>query len=99
MSIEDRLSALETRLRAAEDQLEIIRLLNTYGPAVDSGASRPAAQLWIEGGTYNIGGVGPVTGHDKIAATFWLKLAHVISSEEEFEEVVLYKVVYDSKTF
>jgi hypothetical protein len=70
MSIEDRLSALETRLRAAEDQLEILRLLNTYGPAVDSGASRPAAALWIEGGTYNIGGVGAVTGHDDIAAIY-----------------------------
>ena len=70
MSIEDRLAALETRLRAAEDQLEIIRLLNTYGPAVDSGASRQAAQLWIEGGTYEIGGVGPVTGHDSIAAIY-----------------------------
>ena len=61
MNTEDRLVALETRLRAAEDQLEIIRLLNTYGPAVDSGASRPAAELWIEGGIYNIGGVGAVT--------------------------------------
>jgi hypothetical protein len=50
MSIEARLAALEARLRAAEDQLEIIRLLNTYGRAVDSGASRPAAQPWIEGG-------------------------------------------------
>jgi hypothetical protein len=77
MSIEDRLSALETRLRAAEDQLraahdqlEIIRLLNTYGPAVDSGASRPAAQLWVEAGTYDIGGGGRVTGHDQIAAIY-----------------------------
>ena len=70
MNTEDRLVALETRLRAAEDQLEIIRLLNTYGPAVDSGASRPAAELWIEGGIYNIGGVGAVTAHDDIAAIY-----------------------------
>jgi hypothetical protein len=70
MSIEERLAALETRLRAAEDQLEIIRLLSTYGPAVDSGASRPAAQLWIEDGTYDIGGIGPVSGHDNIAAIY-----------------------------
>lgn len=57
MSVEERLAALEDRLRAAEDQLEIIRLLNTYGPAVDSGASKEAAALWIEGGAYDAGGV------------------------------------------
>lgn len=45
MSIKDRLIALETRLRAAEDQLEIIRLLNTYGPAVDSGSAKAAIGL------------------------------------------------------
>lgn len=57
MSVEDRLSALEQRLQAAEDQLEIMRLLNTYGPAVDSGANHEAAALWIEGGAYDAGGV------------------------------------------
>lgn len=57
MSVEERLAALESRVRAAEDQLDIIRLLNTYGPAVDSGASQEAAALWIEGGAYDAGGV------------------------------------------
>jgi hypothetical protein len=70
MNVEERLAALEARLRVAEDQLEIIRLLNTYGPAVDSGESRSAARLWVEGGTYNVGGVGPVSGHDKLAAIY-----------------------------
>ena len=56
MSLEDRLAALETRVRAAEDQLEIIRLLNTYGPLVDSGSSEAASQLWVEGGGYNFSG-------------------------------------------
>ena len=56
MSIEDRLAALEGRVRAAEDQLEIIRLLNTYGPLVDSGASEAASALWTEGGGYNFSG-------------------------------------------
>jgi hypothetical protein len=58
MSMEDRLAALEARLRVAEDQLEIIRLLNGYGPAVDSGDGLAAASLWIEGGVYDVGG-GP----------------------------------------
>jgi hypothetical protein len=57
MSIEDRLTALEKRLQAAEDQLEIIRLLNTYGPLVDSGEGPTAAKLWIEGGAYDVVGL------------------------------------------
>lgn len=57
MSVEERLAALEKRVQTAEDQLEIIRLLNTYGPAVDSGANHEAAALWIEGGAYDAGGV------------------------------------------
>jgi hypothetical protein len=57
MSIEERLAALESRLRSAEDQLEIIGLLNTYGPAVDSGSAEAAADLWIADGIYDAGGV------------------------------------------
>jgi len=56
VSVEDRLAALETRLRTAEDQLEIIRLLSSYGPMVDSGSGKEAADLWIEGGGYNFSG-------------------------------------------
>ena len=63
MSIEDRFAALEGRLRAAEDQLEILNLLNSYGPLVDSGTDQQAAQLWVEGGSYNFtlpdGGTSP----------------------------------------
>lgn len=70
MDLEDRVAALEARLQAAEDQLEIIRLLNTYGPASDSGSSREVANLWLEGGTYDIGGMGRLTGRDAIAAMF-----------------------------
>lgn len=57
MNIEDRVTALEARLRAAEDQLEIIRLLNTYGPAVDSGSAEAAIGLWTKDGIYDAGGV------------------------------------------
>ncbi|MET1757140.1 nuclear transport factor 2 family protein [Novosphingobium sp. RD2P27] len=57
MDLEERLAAIETRLRSAEDQLEIIRLLNTYGPAVDSGSAEAAADLWVEDGIYDAGGV------------------------------------------
>jgi hypothetical protein len=70
MTIEDRLLALETRLRAAEDQLEIIRLLNSYGPLVDSGESQAAAHLWLEGGVYDMGGVRRAKAYDDIASVY-----------------------------
>ena len=56
MDVEERLAALEARVRAAEDHLAILNLLNSYGPMVDSGSAEPAAQLWIEGGGYNFSG-------------------------------------------
>lgn len=56
MNIEQRVAALEARLVAAEDYLEITRLLMSYGPLVDSGSSEPAADLWVEGGGYNFSG-------------------------------------------
>jgi hypothetical protein len=70
MNVEDRLAALESRLRAAEDQLEIIRLLNSYGPLVDSGESQPAAELWIKGGGYDIGGVGRKRAFEDLVAIY-----------------------------
>jgi hypothetical protein len=70
VTIEDRLAALEQRLRRAEDQLEIIRLLNTYGPAVDSGASQEAAHLWIEGGIYDVGGGSRRVAFEELCAMY-----------------------------
>jgi hypothetical protein len=83
MSIEDRLAAVEMRLeetqkrlQLAEDQLEIIRLLNSYGPLVDSGESLAAARLWIKGGVYNIGGVGPRKSPEDLVAIYDDKKGH-----------------------
>jgi hypothetical protein len=70
MATEDRLDKLEARLQAAEDQLAIIRLLNTYGPAVDSGGSREGAALWADDGVYDVGGMHRAKGHDNIAALY-----------------------------
>lgn len=56
MGLEERVAALEARLRAAEDHLEILNLLNTYGPLVDSGSAQEAADLWVAGGGYNFSG-------------------------------------------
>ncbi|MEO6093684.1 MAG: nuclear transport factor 2 family protein [Novosphingobium sp.] len=56
MGLEERVAALEGRLRAAEDHLAILNLLNSYGPLVDSGSSEQAAALWVEGGGYSYTG-------------------------------------------
>ncbi len=53
MTTEERLDALEARCRKAEDHLEILNLLNSYGPLVDSCTAREAGELWVEGGGYS----------------------------------------------
>jgi ketosteroid isomerase-like protein len=48
--LEDRIAALETRVRMLEDQLAVQQLLNRWGPAVDIGDSAAAAGLWTDDG-------------------------------------------------
>jgi uncharacterized protein (TIGR02246 family) len=40
-------------LRVLEDEREIVRLISSYGPAVDSGQSEAAAAIWTEDGVYD----------------------------------------------
>lgn len=74
MSIEDRVAALEARLRKAEDHLEILNLLNSYGPLVDSATGKPAGELWVKGGGYNFtlpeGGDKRLEAPDEIAGMY-----------------------------
>jgi hypothetical protein len=44
---------LAGRVRALEDQVEIMQLVAQYGPAVDSGSGEAAAGLWIEDGVFD----------------------------------------------
>jgi hypothetical protein len=71
---DDRLAALEARVRRAEDHLEILNLLNSYGPLVDSGSSAEAPGLWIDGGGYNFslpdGGTGRLEAPDGLAGMY-----------------------------
>ncbi len=74
MDIEARLAAMEARLRKAEDQLEILNLLNTNGPLVDSATAQPAGELWVEGGGYSFtlpeGGDKRLVAPDEIAGMY-----------------------------
>ena len=45
-----RVTALENRVRQLEDHLAVMRLINSWGPAVDTGSSQEAAELWDEDG-------------------------------------------------
>jgi hypothetical protein len=51
----EEIRALTERLDRVEAQLEIARLMASYGPAVDSGAAEVAAALWAEDGIYDAG--------------------------------------------
>ena len=46
---DDRIAALERRVRALEDQLAICQLIATYGPAVDSESAEAVGELRIDG--------------------------------------------------
>lgn len=64
---EDRLAALERRLRDLEDQHEIAQLVAAYGPLVDGGEPDLVADLWTEDGIYDVDEI-TMTGRDEIRA-------------------------------
>ena len=51
---EQRIAALEARLRQLEDERDITRLIATYGPLVDAGAAAEVAALWTDDGIYDV---------------------------------------------
>jgi hypothetical protein len=56
MTVEERLAVLEQRLRRAEDELAIARLMASYGPLADAGEADAVAGLWTEDGEYDVDG-------------------------------------------
>ncbi|GAA0941396.1 nuclear transport factor 2 family protein [Actinocorallia libanotica] len=52
--VEQRLAAMEARLRRLEDEQAITRLILSYAPLVDSGCDRQVAELWEEDGVYDV---------------------------------------------
>ncbi len=63
---DDRIAALEARLRVLEDERDIARLIASYGPLVDAGAAE-VADLWVEDGVYDVDEVF-LAGRAQIAA-------------------------------
>lgn len=45
---------LERRLRRIEDELALMRIIASYGPAVDSGSAQPTAGIWTQDGIYDV---------------------------------------------
>ncbi|QFU92486.1 nuclear transport factor 2 family protein [Amycolatopsis sp. YIM 10] len=56
MSMTDDVADLARRLRRLEDEVEIARLIASYGPLVDAGHADSAAALWAEDGEYDVEG-------------------------------------------
>lgn len=65
--MDERLAALEARLRLLEDEREIQRLVSAYGPLVDDGRAEDVAELWIDEGVYDVDGLY-MSGRDEITA-------------------------------
>jgi hypothetical protein len=66
MDLDNRLHALEARVRLLEDQLAIYQVMAAYGPAADAGATDQAVALWTEDGIYDLHARAMV-GHEEIA--------------------------------
>ena len=56
MTVEERLAVLEQRLRRAEDELAIARLVASYGPLADAGDADAVAGVWAEDCEYDVDG-------------------------------------------
>jgi uncharacterized protein (TIGR02246 family) len=59
---------LTAKVRALEDQVEIMQLVAQYGPAVDSGSGEAAAALWTEDGVFDAVPHLKMRGRDDIIA-------------------------------
>src|SRR5690348_16111029 len=59
---------LAAKVRALEDQVEIMQLVAQYGPAVDSGSGEATAALWTEDGVFDAVPHLRMRGRDDIIA-------------------------------
>ncbi|WP_397517902.1 nuclear transport factor 2 family protein [Rhodococcus opacus] len=64
---ESRMQLLENRVQMLEDHNEIMRLMHSYGPAVDCGLADLVAGLWTDNGVYDVD-TGRMDGRGQIEA-------------------------------
>ncbi len=64
---EKRLDDLERQVKNLTDQLDVMRQMASYGPAIDSGSAELTADLWLEDGIYDVD-VGNKNGRDELIA-------------------------------
>lgn len=62
------ITTVEERLTALEDLEAIRNLIASYGPLADSGNAEAVAALWVENGSYAVGGMVEAKGRAAIAA-------------------------------
>jgi uncharacterized protein (TIGR02246 family) len=67
-NVEKQIAALEKRVRALEDELEIHRVIVTYGFAVDTGDAERTANLYTEDGVYDVDDRNDMIGRKGIRA-------------------------------
>jgi hypothetical protein len=98
---------LERRVRRLEDEVAVLRLINSWGPAVDTGSSEAAGALWHENGVLesdlsHLEGPGAVVamveshGQQELIrrGCAHVQAAPVVSIDGDRAEAVTYSQVY-----
>lgn len=68
MSVESRLQSLEDQVSRLRDELEVMRVIASYAPSVDGGASAEAPGFWTEDCVYDSDADEPLRGKAAIEA-------------------------------
>jgi uncharacterized protein (TIGR02246 family) len=76
----------EQRLRALEDERDILRVLHTYGHALDYGVEDAFVDCWTEDAVLHWPGPAPIGGREAIRAAF---RAHTHAPEHYHKHIVV----------
>ncbi|MFM0757357.1 nuclear transport factor 2 family protein [Paraburkholderia strydomiana] len=63
--------SIEERLDYIDDYIEILQLINCYGPAADSTHWELIKEIWAEDCIYEVGGLGIYNGHKGLEDAFF----------------------------
>lgn len=103
----DRFAALERRVQLLEDEVAVLRLVNSWGPAVDTGNSEAAGALFDEAGVLE-SDLSHLEGPDAVVAMVesdgqqslirqgcaHVQSAPIVTIDGDRAEVVTYSQVY-----